>query len=190
MTTFRVAISGKYHSSDDWTNVYTFSDEPGVADIPVPPTLTTWINGMYPDAMLGILSGIITIDRAVLEVPVAGKWQYRYEVAINKQGQKSGDALPQQMAAVIIGVTASRRRAKKFIAGLCEDGQNGGILDNATLGVLRAFGDRWAAPLTSGDNPFFAGVCKRDGTGFETLTATRVDAVLGTQRRRKQGVGS
>jgi hypothetical protein len=94
------------------------------------------------------------------------------------------------MAYVIVGVTASRRRGKKFLGPLPESLQNAGVPTAGAITALEEFRDGYLATFSSGGQDYTPGVCKPDGLDFVPFVAARIDLLLGTQRRRKPGVGA
>lgn len=187
MAIFRVAVEGFINGTDMTRNVFTFSSEAG---LPSDTNLTAYFNDLWSTEMKDTISSRWVTSRYIIEEPDAGgHWVYNHEVPWVIAGVNAADALPNQMAAVVVGVTASRRRGKKFIYGITEAGQVGGVLASSPLFVLGQFATKYAAGITVGGVSALAGVCKPDGTNFLEFTSARVNQIMGTQRRRKQGVG-
>jgi hypothetical protein len=188
-TVYRVALCGLLGLSDEWRSIFTISmDGASVYDMPL---IADWIHGMYNVGMLSRISNRVTADHFILEKVVNGKWSYVDEYPISIHGTSESDALPNQIAAVVIGITPSRRRGKKFIPGICEDLQSQGVLNDSILPLLTNFAQSWTDPSSAVEGALWgSGVCKPDGTDFLQFTNYRVDKIVGTQRRRKQGKGS
>lgn len=189
-STVRIAVAGKLNGIDELRNVFTVQD--GSSTVPTSSSVAAWITAMYTTSgLLGALSNRVHFDRFIVEIPVGiNKWQYTYETALNLTGGLSSDSMPQQVAAVVVGITASRRRGKKFISGISEGNVTNGQLNSDFITILQAFGNTWIAGFMDGANQWNAGVCKAGGTDFLQFTSARVDLLTGTQRRRKPGVGS
>lgn len=187
MAIFRVAVEGFINGTDMTRNVFTFSSEAG---LPSDTNLTAYFNSLWMTEMKDLVSNKWVTTRYIIEEPdVAGHWIYNHEVPWVIAGVNTSDALPNQMAAVVVGVTASRRRGKKFIYGICESDQVGGVLSSNAQYKLSLFAGVYKAGITVGGVSALAGVCKPDGTNFLEFGNARVNTILGTQRRRKQGVG-
>lgn len=187
-TCYRLALVGFFNGSDETRNIFTIATNAG--QLPSDTGIDAFFNGLYTTTFLNEISNHWGSTRWILEEPVNGHWEYRKEKAFVKNGSFVTEPLPQQMAAVLIGVTASRRRAKKFIPGFTEAASNGGVLTGTAVSVLNTYGAAWLAGLTDNSINTAAGVCDSLGNNFTPLTAVRLDTILGTQRRRKQGVGS
>lgn len=189
MSVFRIAVVGKLNGVDETRNVFTLDS--GAAGYPDSAEINTWLDTMYTVGFLTVISSLWTAVRWVLEVPILGGWQYTAESPYIRAGSNgASDPLPNQMAVVVIGVTPSRRRGKKFIAALTESNQTGGIVSAGALAAFQTWGNAYILPMTVGAGSAESGVCRPDGTDFIGFVAARVDTIMGTQRRRKQGVGS
>lgn len=189
MGTFRIAVIGHINGVDEWRNIYTVN----VTGTDVLSTdIVSYLDALYTTSLLSQLSNKITIDRWVLEQPgTLGKWSYVKEQAYTKVGGSSGDMLPNQMAVVAIGITPSRRRGKKFVPGIVEAAQNQGILDSGSVTIFTTFAQVYTDPASAvPGTPLHCGVCKADGSDFLEFSSFRLDRLLGTQRRRKPGVGA
>lgn len=188
-TVYRVALEGFFNLSDQTRYVFTF--DKGGSDYPTDAEIATYFDGLFSSALMSKISAAWFSSRWILEFPdLTGHWGYLREHSYIKAGTYSLDMMPQQTAAVVVGITDSRRRGKKFIAGIGEGWQSGGVIAGDLVTALDGFGAAWIAGLTSGIGTHLAGVCRHDGTQFRAFTGYRVNQVLGTQRRRKQGVGS
>lgn len=184
----RVILKSGFNADDSVRNVFTIEDtgsDPPMADY------VSWLLGFWHTGLLAEVSNTWASTSIVEEIPNGtGGWTYAREVPTIMVGAASNDLLPRQMAAVIIGLVPGRRRAKKYIAGICEDSQSDGILDVAATTALLVSALAWQNPSDVVPGAAWSsGVCKPDGTDFASLNAIRVDSIMGTQRRRKQGVG-
>lgn len=189
MGVFRVALVGHLNGADETRNVFTFDS--GGGGLPTAAEVATYFDTLFTVGALGQISPVWQSERFIVEEPtITGHWEYRLEGAYVKQGAASDQTLPQQMAYVLIGVTASRRRGKKFLAAVPEPNQQNGVVQGSTITALQLVANAWIAGMTVGIGTADAGVCKPDGTDFLVFNSARVDQILGTQRRRKQGRGS
>lgn len=190
MASARVAYCGKFNGVDDVRNVFTINNP--THEIPDTADVADWLTAMYhTSGLMALLSNKLRYDHFVVEVPLSdGKWVYNYEGALAYTGEKTDNYLPQQVAAVVVGITSSRRRGKKFISGITESSAIDGSFITEFQTALQAFGDAYILGIPGGSNPWFSGVCKKDGSEFIEFSAVRVDQLLGTQRRRKPGVGA
>lgn len=187
-TVFRVVVVGKLGGVDETRNVFTFSNAAG--GLPTSPQIVTWLDTVYTATHLGAIHTSWTSIRWILEEVTAGVWSYVREGSYIHPGtNSSSERVPNQIAGVVVGITESRRRGKKFIAGLTEANVNAGVLESALISNLQLYADAYIAPMTLGAGSALSGVCKADGTNFIAFVASRVDTIVGTQRRRKQGVG-
>lgn len=106
-------------------------------------------------------------------------------------GESISNPLPRQSAAVLIGRTATPRvQGRKFIGGLTENFQNGGVLDGVSTTALGGFADVWTdSPFIAAGVSIYPGVWHKASSEVIRFIGNRVDRFMGTQRRRKQGVG-
>ena len=189
MGVFRMALVGRLNGADETRNVYTFDS--GGGGLPSAAEVVAYLDTLYTSDFLDQISPLWSSERWIIEEPTGGGlWEYRLEGNYIKTGQGASETFPQQIAYVIIGITPSRRRGKKFIAGVPEVKAQNGVIVGSVLPHLQLYADHWIAGMTVGVGTAFSGVCKPDGTDFLAFNSTRVDAILGTQRRRKQGSGS
>jgi hypothetical protein len=189
MGVFRLGLVGRLNGADETRNIFTFDS--GGGGLPDASEVNAWLDTLYTTDFLDQLSPLWSSERWIIEEPnVGGLWEYRLEGAYHKTGAGASETFPQQMAYVLIGITPSRRRGKKFIAGVPEVKAQNGVIVGTVIPHLQLYADAWIAGMSVGVGTAFSGVCHPDGTNFLAFNSTRVDAILGTQRRRKQGSGS
>lgn len=188
MSLYRLVLKSGINGDDSMRNVFTVdSDQP---DPPDAPDVQGYLDTVYTSDVLGFVSSNWQSTGVAIESPTGtGQWQYVAETQLIYAGTSAGEMLPRQSAPVIVGITASRRRGKKFICGVIEGGQNGGLLDTVLQTHLVVAAQGYITTY-AGTSTLVPGVCKPDGTDFLAFNSFRVDAILGTQRRRKQGVGA
>lgn len=105
----------------------------------------------------------------------------------------STDGLPPMDAAVVNLRTAIPRVfGRKYIGQLTETTQNDGLLTGTILTNLASFITEYLTPITvSGTFTLTAGVITpRSATQFAAFISGAVNAVVGSQRRRRKGTGS
>lgn len=101
------------------------------------------------------------------------------------------DQLPNQIAAILTATTLiPKSRGRKFIPGFSDTVDTSGILSGAALTALAAAAADYIASLSVGAaetlKPCVASTTQ--GTAL-TFRASEAQSILGTQRRRKPGVG-
>jgi hypothetical protein len=111
------------------------------------------------------------------------------DIPLGILGQLLDDMLPQQMAAVIVASCDKVRcRPKKFFPAFGEGTQNRGTLIALTIAHLVTAATAWLTDMPRAPYSLTWGTLASDGT-FQNLNSTVVNSVMGTQRRRKIGVG-
>lgn len=189
MSAFRIALVGRINGADETRNVFTFEHPTGL--LPTAAEVATWLDSLFTISVLAEICDVWASERWIMETPDGtGHWSYVADTNYIKVGTAGTDSLPQQVAVVIIGITPSRRRGKKFMAAIPESDQDNGVLGAAPLGVWQGFADAYVADMTMATGVAHSGVCHPDGSNFLQFTAGRVDRILGTQRKRKQGRGA
>ena len=189
MGTFRLVLDGVIGIGNQTRNVFTMDG--GGSSSPSSTAVIEWMDSIFSSAILPLLSIDWASSRIIVELPDgSGHWNYSTEYPYVRAGTGTGDALPFQMALVLVGITPSRRRGKKFVAGFMESIQDGGRVKDSYLATFNTMANAYTQPLVDGATTFESGVCYQDGTNFLAFNGSRSDRVLGTQRRRKQGVGA
>lgn len=190
MDTFRIAVRGNASAASQIVNVYTC--EVGVFATLTPADVLEYLDSIYTAGLLGAFNTAVVETDFIVEVPVAAHWQFRLGGDFIRPFTHSGDSCPFTVAAVVLGLTPTRRRGKKFLCGVPEAFQTGGIInDSAFATALVNFALTYITPfvLSSGHGTITPGVCHPDGTNFLAFNGSHVDSILGTQVRRKQGRG-
>lgn len=191
MGVFRVILTGKFNGVDDTKSVFTFESDGGLVASTV--EASVWMDTLMTPTFLAQIPTVWSATKLTIETPnlaAPGHWQFTDEVTYIHPGTYPGESLPQQVAAVIIGVTASRRRGKKFIPAIAETGQANGVVNPGFLAIMSAYGAAYISPMTLVSGTAASGLCRPDGTSFLPFINYRLDTILGSQRRRKQGSGS
>jgi len=102
------------------------------------------------------------------------------------------DPLPNQMAGVLVANTLRpKSRGRKFFPGLVETSALQGDLIAAALTAFTTALNHYLADETvTSSNVLSPGVPREDAGTFLEFTVGVVNSILGTQRRRKPGVGA
>jgi hypothetical protein len=185
----RIAVAGTL-SGQEVRNVFTVECDTAIT--PNAAGVNTWLTALYDTSNLTtVLSTDLVLDRFYIEWldPGSFVWTYGSEAVISLQGESNAERLPNQIAVVVVGITPSRRRAKKFIPGVISSSVDNGVLDGGITAILENFGDTWKDGFFDGDNNWITGVVRVHSADFLPITSIRVDPYVGTQRRRKPGVG-
>lgn len=118
----------------------------------------------------------------------------QYTTGLPLQGTQASDALPSPNALVVTLRTqyAGRSyRGRQYIPGLAEGLSTGSIEDGATVSAIQTYYDDLVAGIGAGGSStdYQWGVYSRKVPVFTPITSTLVRSTLGTQRRRRPGVG-
>jgi len=102
---------------------------------------------------------------------------------------ETGDMLPHIMAMVLTLPTAiPKKRGRVFIPGLSEEHQDDSLLDSTAATALGNFGTTLRSGFTAGGASFNYHVLGNDGLATYP-TSFVVNGIMGSNRRRKPGVG-
>lgn len=117
-------------------------------------------------------------------------WGATVVYPVTGNGAASGESLPTQSAWVLIGRTATKRvMAKKFLLGVSEAGQNAGVATGGSpVALANIAGFIYASTYSMGGTALTPGAWGRRHGFTPTITAT-VSPFIGSQRRRKPGIG-
>lgn len=162
--------------SADYTNVGNDSED--------------WLVDVYTSMTL-LISNQVQGDTIQLYEWVDPFWELRREQAFEWVGTNIADPLPRQCAGVIIGKTATRRcQGRKFFAGFGENTQNAGLLGVFETGIMQIGALSWTLARTGGEGTEIQpGVFNAASGNVIPFIGYRVNPIMGTQRRRKAGVG-
>lgn len=149
-----------------------------------------YIQGIL-NPILPLLATVVTFNSREIQELNQGIWQTVHDDAISYTGSAANfDPLPNAVAFVYIAKTLVQRVVgRKFWSGIAESAATG---NTVTVGALAAMVSSFAAyiaPWTSlAGSTFQPGVVDRSGV-FQAFTGGFVSSFLGSQRRRKPGVG-
>ena len=146
--------------------------------------------GRFYDDILSCFPSSFTIETLELQVRNGSSWDPFDEAPFTKVGSGSGEAMPNQVAVVLIAKTAVKRGiGRKFLSGLNESM----ISNNALYGTaITAFGlavaDYVSLYTTENGGSFAPGIVTKDHQ-FHLFVSGFVSALIGSMRRRKPGQG-
>lgn len=102
-----------------------------------------------------------------------------------------GGALPNQVAAFVIGTTVRpKTKGRIFVFPFDEPSQDGGVLISAALTALGNFAAQYILDQTIGTgNTLLSGIVRETVNQWYEFQAAKYGDILGTQRRRRKGVG-
>lgn len=104
----------------------------------------------------------------------------------------TNDPFPNQIAPVLVGNTLRpKTRGRKFLMGTVEEMADGSHLEAAAITAMgNALNHYLADEVVSGSNQLSPGVLREGVESFKEFSDGSVNSVVGTQRRRKPGVGA
>lgn len=140
--------------------------------------------------LIPFLSPVFTTDGFELQVKAGSEWTFLEEDVWTNVGTGSGDALPNAVAAVLIGhVAGNRALGRKFFSGLAEIAIDGNSLTATALAAAATSVAAYVSVL-SGDSESYLtpGLITKGGT-FRPFISGFVASLLGSMRRRKPGLG-
>lgn len=141
----------------------------------------------------GVTAGVLTVD-AVSWDPGTAQWQVsanKGEDTLSLTFTSGADSLPNQMSAVLIGNTwRPKSRGRKFLIPFAETAAVVGDLISAVLTALATSLSHFLADETvAGADLLSPGIVRAAADTFLPFSNGQVNSILGTQRRRKPGVG-
>lgn len=185
----RVSYYGDY-SGQEVVNVFTFHwvDPLGVNDIRL--FIKDYLDTVY-DVMLPKMNADLSMNYFNWYRWLAPNWIFEGSEPYTKVGtDAASEGLPLQSAAVILGkVDNYRAFGRKFFPAITEVNQ---LFGNAVAGLITAMTQAavgYISAQISGGISLTPGILGKTGV-FHAFVSGVVDGILGTQRRRKAGVGS
>lgn len=149
-----------------------------------------WITAMHASTKNN-MSNLLDFARLDFESWDGTSWVLASSVPMPGGGvDNSGQPLPFQMAAVVIGTTGIKKTfSRKFVPGITESWQNASLLHPECEAGLLVYGAVWTTQFTATNSvTLIPGLWRKNHT-FAQFTGFKVDQIMGTQRRRKIGVG-
>lgn len=177
---------------------YRFAGDEAQLDDDVKTAIGASLDNLYDDITTWIGDGI-TVNPAFFNIVSwsveLGKWTTDSDLGIEDltwAGESIGDPMPNQMAAVLTAATARpKARGRKFFPLFVETSAIGGELIQAAQDGLAAAGVDWLANLPLGGSNVLIPIVPSSVDGGELgLQSVEVNSIMGTQRRRKPGVGA
>jgi hypothetical protein len=175
--------------------VANFTDDQ--SDSAVVAAIEGYIEDFY-NALSTYLSNSFTINPGYVHKigwsAVAGKWvvdAFLGGFTPTIAHSSTDDNFPNQIAPVIVGNTyRPKSRGRKFIMGFVDTSADGGDLISGALTALgNALNHYLADETVSGVNLLSPGVPRESEDWFLNFSDGVVSSIVGTQRRRKPGVG-
>ena len=187
---YQVVLRGRLFGTVETRNVFYVRTGDAYPAQQVMIDMGAWLTAMWTP-MLGLLSNLWHSYQVDLSKRVQGTpgWVPVLQFALGIQGASSGDMLPSQMAAVWVAKTLVRKTfSRKFIAGVTEAQSNSTQLITSAISDLADAMSVWIAGYEAQSVSYESGLWAKNNT-FVPLFQGTVDAIMGTMRRRKQGVG-
>lgn len=194
MAIHKLIVRGITDNGTQWRNIFYYATESDFT--PSSAQLTAW-----GDAFWGVIGGGISSTWHMTDVgyskymggtPFQDPLQWGAETTYTcaHDGGAGGDVLPNQAAGVILGKTVVKRViAKKYIGGVTEGSQNSGVPTTLYKNYLTSLaGWAFASTYSMGGTALTPGAWG-PAHGFTPTLSASVSPYLGSQRRRKPGVG-
>lgn len=168
------------------------------SDSTVTASIVSYIEDILTDVATYIDNGVTTNPMETSEVEwdaVNSKWEVTRVLpqdTITWPGTAAGDILPNQIAPVLLASTyRPKTRGRKFIPAFAEAATQGSTLVAGALTALgNAVNDYIADETISANNDLIVGVPSNVTGEFHEFANGDVTDIVGSQRRRKPGVGA
>lgn len=177
------------------TFVYKSDFTTDQSDAAVIAAIDNQLDDMWTNLVTQIVSGV-QLDRAEYNVK---QWNGSIWETVRNLGESipgvtftnANDMLPHATAPYITARTAiPKTRGRKFIPGFAETEQADSILISTALSALSAFAIDYLSNIDVGGGNLLIPVVLATVDGLaRNLVSSQVSDVVGTQRRRKPGVG-
>jgi hypothetical protein len=156
------------------------------------------IEDIYAEIVSDVSSTVAVNPTEVSEIAWdsgTGKWEVVRAVGTDTPTivfTGAGDVLPNQNAMVIVAnTTRPKSRGRKFFFAIPEGIQDEGDLESTAVADLVDAGADWINDTTiSAGNDLVPGVPRTNNDVFLEFTMAIVNSIIGSQRRRKPGVGA
>lgn len=142
------------------------------------------------DPICQCLAGVILYTDFEFYVPSGDDWILTGAGPLASGGQEGGDYLPNAVAIVLEGIAAgSRHIGRKFFSGVAEGFTSGNVLTGAAVGYAATALYHYVTPYSPfGGGSYTPGTYDKNHV-FHPFVSGIVASLLGSQRRRKPGVG-
>lgn len=165
------------------------------ADQDVLDALETWVEAVYANVMADT-DNAVTYNDIVVDVVdfISGKWEVIYHVGtedIDLTPTNAQDHLPNQVAPFCtFNTLRPKSKGRKFLYGYTEDVTSGSTIGSVPLGRLVDFAtDAMADAVIDGSNYLVPGILRKGFDVYYEFASASVTNIVGTQRRRRPGVG-
>lgn len=102
----------------------------------------------------------------------------------------TNDVLPNQCAPFVIGNTSRpKSKGRCFLFPFSEDQQNHGVLESAALTAIGLFAAQYIASQAIAGDELDSGIVREAVNQWYQFTTASYGDVIGTQRRRRKGIG-
>lgn len=187
MRYFKAVHKGYFSSGDKTINVYYY--EVDAAGAPNANAVCTWLDTIWHAGLKSSVTNQWHSESVVIYEYTGGWWQYQTEAPYVWTGTAGTQADAQQLALVMTARTSGKRVVpKKFFPGVITADHDRGMLQAAQINALNTSGTAWKTVFLDNGQTCTPGTWTKSNT-FLPLLAVRTNTVVGTQRRRKQGVG-
>lgn len=186
---YKAVLKGRFTDGSETRNIFYATSADAQSGIPL--AFQGYV-ARFLQTILYALSSTMHFYGVDVYAYVANEvWQLVTETLLDLTGLASADSLPHQIAGVLIGATHNgRSKGKKFIPGLTENASDGGNINSQTLGYLASALAAWITDYTETINgAVIHPVVHRKGKSDLDFAGGKTDNIVGSQRRRKQGVG-
>jgi hypothetical protein len=157
-----------------------------------------YVEDIY-DALANNIRNTVDLDTVEVDTvawdPAEGKWLTEFTVGIGFPSvtfTDTADLLPNQMAPVMLAYTGRPKSyGRKFIVGATESATVGSDLQSSILtNLATALAHYLADETVSGSNVLSPGVPRQAENTFLEFYNGVVNSIIGSQRRRKPGLGA
>jgi hypothetical protein len=157
-----------------------------------------YVEDIY-DAVKAYIKSTVSLDTVEVDIvdwnPAEGQWKVLFAVGIGFPSvtfTSAAELLPNQVAPVMLAYTVRPKSyGRKFLAGLTEEGTSGSDLVSGLVTVMgTALNHFLADETTSGSNVLSPGIPRVAADTFLEFYNGAVNSIVGSQRRRKPGLGA
>lgn len=189
--TYRMVLKSRLTDNSEFRNVFDFESN-SLWTTELQGAVDQWIGAMYPSTYLAWIRSDLTFYEYEIWKWDTGGWTPVATNSVNKVGTAAGQPLPRQAAAVTLAKTQLRRSfGRKFHPGMIEAYGTDGMLDTALIAVLTEYAVKWIGQRVNSGAWLYPGI-SREQEGARVIyrfVSAVVNGIMGSQRRRKQGVG-
>lgn len=167
-----------------------------LSDATVLNAVKTWVETLYGFVASEIKSNV-TLEDGTVDViewnAVESVWEVIQNVGIYSPLDTFAsvdEALPNQCSAFVIGNTARpKSKGRIFVFPFTEAFQNHGILTSIAMTALGLFAAQYIADQPISADALLTGIVRETSSEWLPFLTVSFQDVIGTQRRRRQGIG-